>query len=403
MKLPNNLFSASLCLPDNAMAFRIAREIREAAPDLAVMETHDYDFNPIAFADSGGCEVVLRDDAYGHWSASWYDDNVEMRPQSAAVDVHWRGEIFTLVTVKLGECGRIWYIVGKDIVSCERFFAAVCHWNTDARGVIMVFEHGFFHRDEGLREEIRERKLADLTLPDETRPLLQADVLDFFSQEEWYRSMGIPWKRGIILHGPPGNGKTQTIRAIVNELNVATIYVRSLSGHRVSPEQALQRIFHRARQNAPCVVVMEDVDSLIRETYRSFFLNELDGIRNLHGVMTIVSTNHLERLDVAIRDRPNRFDVKIEFPNPNAQLRAEYLVEPLYLRKLDRQFAGTVLRRTRGLSFAGLQEVVRSTTARHMRVMDLRVAIDQTLESMGRPVAVPEKKVKKSKKKSGSK
>ena len=403
MKLPTKLFSASLCLPDNAKAFQLSRLIRDEACDLAVLETDDYVFDPIGFADSGGCELIVKDDANGHWEASWEDSNIELRPRNAVVEVVWRTLRFTLVVARNHDCGRIWFIIGENIVACEQFFAAVCRWNSEGDNAIMVFDGGYFERDEDLREEIRARKLSDLTLSPSIRKQLNTGVLEFFGQKDWYTKQGLPWKRGLILHGPPGNGKTQTIRALINEAKVATIYVRSLRGYRVPPEVSIKRIFQRAREIAPCVVVMEDIDSLITPGIRSYFLNELDGMRNLDGVMTVATTNHLESLDVAIRNRPSRFDVKIEFSNPDRESRIAYFAKLLDLANLEPLFAREVIGRTNGLSFACLQEVVRSSAVRKVRVNDSAQAIEEVLDEMVGPKPTKTKSKNKEKKKKPSK
>ena len=403
MKLPTKLFSASLCLPDNAKAFQLSRLIRDEARDLAVLETDDYVFDPIGFADSGGCELVVKDDANGHWEASWEDSNIELRPRNAVVEVVWRTLRFTLVVARNHDCGRNWFIIGESIVACEQFFTAVCRWNCEGDNAIMVFDGGYFERDEDLREEIRARKLSDLTLSPSIRKQLNTGVLEFFGQKDWYTKQGLPWKRGLILHGPPGNGKTQTIRALINEAKVATIYVRSLRGYRVPPEVSIKRIFQRAREIAPCVVVMEDIDSLITPGIRSYFLNELDGMRNLDGVMTVATTNHLETLDVAIRNRPSRFDVKIEFSNPDRESRTAYFAKLLDLANLEPLFAREVIGRTSGLSFAGLQEVVRSSAVRKVRVNDSAKAIEEVLDEMVGPKPTKTKSKVKAKKKKPSK
>ncbi|MBS1702764.1 MAG: ATP-binding protein [Armatimonadetes bacterium] len=400
MKIPSTLFSASLCLPDNAMAFELSKEIRAAAPDQAVLETEDYSFDPIGFADAGGCELVVRDEAYGHWKAEWTDNQIETSPRNAVFDVLWQGRRLTLIVAQNQECGRNWIIVGPRIVDCEKFFAAVCRWNTCGDAAITVFDEGYFERDEELLEEIRQSSLSDLALEPGIRRALEEDVLAFFDQREMYASSGLSWKRGVIFYGPPGNGKTQTIRAIVSQARASCIYVRSLWGYRLPPEGAIKRIYQRARETAPCIVVLEDIDTLVRENSRSYFLNELDGVRSLDGVMTIATTNHLDKLDIALKERPSRFDLKIEFPNPEAEMRAAYLGEPLCLTKLSSELATDVVRRTDGMSFAGLQEFVRATTAKHLRVLDLGRALEETLTAMGRPKA---EKPKKKKKKSGSK
>lgn len=75
-------------------------------------------------------------------------------------------------------------------------------------------------------------------------------------------------------------------------------------------EMAMATVFNHARKNAPCVVVMEDLDSLINDQNRSFFLNQLDGIEGNDGLLVIATTNHFERLDAGLKNRPSRFDRK---------------------------------------------------------------------------------------------
>ena len=92
----------------------------------------------------------------------------------------------------------------------------------------------------------------------------------------------------------------------------------------VPPEFALGEIFRKARQEAPCYLVFEDLDSLVTDRVRSFFLNEVDGLQANDGLLMVGSTNHLERLDPGIAKRPSRFDRKFFFPDPNLQQRAKY-------------------------------------------------------------------------------
>ena len=84
-------------------------------------------------------------------------------------------------------------------------------------------------------------------------------------------------------------------------------------------------MFAQARETVPCILVLEDLDSLITEHNRSFFLNELDGFAANTGVVTIASTNYPERLDAAILARPSRFDRKYHFGLPGAAERLAYM------------------------------------------------------------------------------
>lgn len=75
-------------------------------------------------------------------------------------------------------------------------------------------------------------------------------------------------------------------------------------------EQSMQDVFDKARELAPCVMILEDLDSLITDSNRSFFLNQMDGIEGNDGLLLISTTNHFDRLDPGLSSRPSRFDRK---------------------------------------------------------------------------------------------
>jgi len=101
------------------------------------------------------------------------------------------------------------------------------------------------------------------------------------------------------------------------------MYVKSLK-HFFGDEYAISEVFQKARQNSPCVVILEDLDSQINDQNRSFFLNELDGLQSNDGLLLIGSTNHLDRLDPGLSTRPSRFDRKYLFDDPNKAARVLY-------------------------------------------------------------------------------
>lgn len=86
---------------------------------------------------------------------------------------------------------------------------------------------------------------------------------------------------------------------------VSTLYVRSLQSF-MGPEAAIQSIFQKAREFAPCYLVLEDIDTIISDDVRSYFLNEVDGLKSNDGIFIVASTNHLDRLDpgIAVRFTP---------------------------------------------------------------------------------------------------
>ena len=98
-------------------------------------------------------------------------------------------------------------------------------------------------------------------------------------------------------------------------------------------EGAMADVFDKARQLSPCLIVLEDLDSLINDRNRSFFLNQLDGLQNNDGLLIIGTTNHFERLDPGLSTRPSRFDRKLCVIYPIANL-THFLTQPSVLQQV---------------------------------------------------------------------
>jgi transitional endoplasmic reticulum ATPase len=104
---------------------------------------------------------------------------------------------------------------------------------------------------------------------------------------------------------------------------VPTLYVKSLDAC-AGPKWSVQQIFVKARRAAPCLLVLEDLDSLLESSIRSYFLNEVDGLSSNDGILMIGSTNNLDQLDPSVTKRPSRFDRKHHFSLPNEDERLAY-------------------------------------------------------------------------------
>jgi len=140
------------------------------------------------------------------------------------------------------------------------------------------------------------------------------DVKQWFSRESWYREHGIPWRTGILLHGPGGTGKSSLSRALAQMLGVPLyqFYLNTLTDR-----EFLERW---DSMHAPCVVALEDFDTVFhgREPVTihkslSFecVLNAISGISSANGILLVVTTNHLDKIDPALgqlddRGRPTR-------------------------------------------------------------------------------------------------
>jgi transitional endoplasmic reticulum ATPase len=142
---------------------------------------------------------------------------------------------------------------------------------------------------------------------------------------------------------------------------ITSLYVKSFQSF-MGPEYSIRQIFLKAREMAPCLLIFEDIDSLVQVSVRSYFLNEVDGLESNHGILMIGSTNHLERLDPGIAKRPSRFDRKYLFEDPSRDERVlycEYWRNKLrYNKKIDfpMEMCDRIADITNGFSFAYMKE-----------------------------------------------
>lgn len=281
----------------------------------------------------------------------------------------WEGKDYILYTVT-GSDGLykspMSYLLGSTPVENDQLMLTVCKYQSSIHNTVLVFDGGYWQYSSELWQSIQKSNWEDVILDAEMKRSIIGEVTKFFDSRDRYRKLRVPWKRGVIFHGPPGNGKTISIKAMMHSLYdrddpVPTLYVRSLTSYG-GPEYAISLIFSKARQMAPCFLVFEDLDSIVSDDVRSYFLNEVDGLQNNDGIMMVGSTNHLERLDPGISKRPSRFDRKYLFPDPNMEERVKYC--EFWRRKLDdnedvefphvlcKAIAGI----TKGFSFAYIQE-----------------------------------------------
>lgn len=196
------------------------------------------------------------------------------------------------------------------------------YWGQELHNEMWVFDQGFLQRDAALWDSMQKANWDDVILPPDLKSAVRGDIVSFFENKSTYDDIGIAWKRGIIMYGPPGNGKTISLKATMKDIYyslaispIPTLYVRSLQA-RGGEQEALRIVFEKARSIAPCMLVFEDLDSLVNSGNRSYFLNQLDGLDDNNGVLVIGTTNHLDKLDPGIVARPSRFDRKYGFGLP---------------------------------------------------------------------------------------
>ncbi|KAF2430501.1 proteasome-activating nucleotidase [Tothia fuscella] len=220
-------------------------------------------------------------------------------------------------------------IEGGYCSSTDALLLSVGKWSSIPHEEIYVFDQTYWQKSAELWSSIKGSSWDDVILEPKMKQSLIEDVQGFFESRQLYQQFAVPWKRGIILHGVPGNGKTASIKALINYLSerpdpIPSLYVKSLENKCDGPQACVRDIFEHARKMAPCLLVFEDLDSLITKEVRSYFLNEVDGLESNDGILMIGSTNHLNSLDPAIAKRPSRFDRKYHFKIPSHSERVAY-------------------------------------------------------------------------------
>lgn len=361
----NNFISEALCNPTDYIAYSVSEKLGEMFEGRAIVEGESDFFELEQYACAGHCAIVCERGMHGQFATIWRGAGRSLKheAQNAWFNVLWQGQLFEVVFITWTESGyrsRFHWIVADTREAAEKFYRAVCEWGADVRGEILVFGGGYWEKSEELFKSIKAASFDDLILPDALGEELRNDLPRFFAARETYERYGVPWKRGVLLIGPPGNGKTHAVKAMVNRLGVACLYVKSLEACD-GEHSSIRKVFERARHNRPCLVVLEDIDSLITDKNRSIFLNELDGFASNIGVVVIATTNHPERLDPSILDRPSRFDRKFYFELPAAEERLKYAGRWNDALQAEMRLGEEVLNElaalTEGFSFAYLKEL----------------------------------------------
>jgi len=153
-----------------------------------------------------------------------------------------------------------------------------------------------------------------------------------------YTHMNANPPKGILLYGPPGTGKTLLAKAVASESEANFISVKGpefLSKWVGESEKAVRETFRKARQAAPCVIFLDEIDSIapvrggshdsnVTERVVSQLLTEMDGLETLHSVTIIAATNRADMIDPALL-RPGRFDRLVYVPVPDLEARVEIL------------------------------------------------------------------------------
>jgi len=215
-------------------------------------------------------------------------------------------------------------VLSKITVTKDDFFAALREMQPSSlREVFIETPNVKWEEIGGLVEAKRELQEAV------EWPLKYASVFEHMSATP---------PKGVLLYGPPGTGKTLLAKAVATESQANFINVKGpefLSKWVGESEKAVRETFRKARQASPCIIFMDEIDSIapvrggeadshVTERVISQMLTEIDGLQSLHNVVVIAATNRPDMLDPALL-RPGRFDRLVRIPAPDLEGRKQIL------------------------------------------------------------------------------
>lgn len=247
-------------------------------------------------------------------------------------------------------------------------------------------------RPSALREVFIERPDVDWDdvggldeIKDKIRSLVELPI----KRPALYRYAGVDPPKGIMLHGPPGTGKTHIAKALANKTGTNFISVKGpeiFSKYLGESEKTIREIFRKARMAAPCIIFFDEIDAIAParsggdergQTDRvvSQMLIEMDGIEELKGVLVLAATNRPDIIDPALM-RPGRFDIILELPLPDENARIEIFKIHLRNKPLAADISiPSLAKETEGFSGAEIESVCK--TAAHLAIQEFSGGDDE--------------------------
>lgn len=257
-------------------------------------------------------------------------------------------------------------VVGLDVAEAQALHEELTRLRSELnvyRGQVLELTTG----RSGLQllfAELPTTTREDVVLPEEVLHRIERHTVDVAQHRAELLSAGQHLKRGLLLFGPPGTGKTHTTRYVIGRMSGCTVLL--LSGRSLRLIGALAEM---ARELQPTVVVLEDVDLVAED--REFgpgsspvlfeLLDTMDGAAADADLLFLLTTNRADLLEPALAARPGRVDVAVEIAVPDADARSRLLElyargVPLTLSEEDRR---QVVDRTEGTTASFLKELLR--------------------------------------------
>ena len=182
------------------------------------------------------------------------------------------------------------------------------------------------------------------------------EVNTFWDKKDLYKQFKIAHKRGILLCGAPGCGKTSIIQLLVKQIvdeQHGLVFTASNQSEFLGLSQMLSTTVRQIEKDRPIITIIEDVDQLVATLGGDApILDFLDGSNSIENHLIILTSNNTTSLSEALL-RPSRIDLIYEIPNPTKEVRREYFLK----KEVDPEIVTDLVNQTDGFSFAELKEV----------------------------------------------
>jgi hypothetical protein len=276
--------------------------LRAKHPELTVTTVPSTNVNLLQFVAAGFAQAELDTDAEpvlrwrGFVRAPQRGGSGHVADSTfyARYNYTWNNENFILYTVLVGRY-ILQYILkepggdetpksNSSVVTA--LLATIGAWLTKEEPAIYLYD-GYWTRSTALYKEVQKTKWGDVILDPKMKKAVTSVAGKFFGNKDIYDEYGVAWKRGLIFYGPAGNGKTISLKALMHTMYkrsppVLTLYVKS-----ARYTYNIRDVFQMARYLSPCMLVLEDIDTIVTKSTRSYFFNEVDGLENNDGTLVI--------------------------------------------------------------------------------------------------------------------
>jgi hypothetical protein len=218
-----------------------------------------------------------------------------------------------------------------------------------------------------------------LILPDTATEEIVEGIKKFWDKQETFQKLGFLWKRGILLYGPPGGGKTSTLQLISKKIidkGGISIFVKD-------PKMTAEglEVLRRIEPDRPIVVLLEDIDSITEKHSEHDVLAMLDGELQINNVVFIATTNYPEQLEDRIVNRPSRFDIVKQIGMPSAEARRLYLTTMSKRLREDEEELERWVAVSKDYSVAHLKEMIIAVEALDQPLQEVVARLDKMRDS----------------------